>query len=108
MSRLLEVKDLSVSYGKVDALVNVSLAVEKGQIVTIIGPNGAGKTTMLAAIMGLLKSSGTITYQGQDVARMDVEDRVTEGLCLVPEKARAVRRPLRCRQSPVGSLSLPP
>ena len=86
MSRLLDVRDLSVSYGKVDALVNVSLSAEKGQIVTIIGPNGAGKTTMLAAIMGLIRSKGTITYQGQDVARMDVEDRVTEGLCLVPEK----------------------
>ena len=56
MSRdsLLEVRDLTVAYGKVAAVTNANLTVGVGQIVTVIGPNGAGKTTLLAAIMGAL------------------------------------------------------
>ena len=54
---VLEVTDLCISYGKVEALHRVNIRVEPGQIVTVIGPNGAGKTTMLAAVMGLLKLS---------------------------------------------------
>ena len=85
MSRLLEVRGLSVSYGKVEALRDVSIGLDKGQIVTIIGPNGAGKTTMLAALMGLLPSRGHVAYEGRDLAGIDIEDRVAEGLCIVPE-----------------------
>ena len=60
----LEVKDLSVCYGRVQALRDVSISVEKGEIVSIIGANGAGKSTMLKAISGIVKpSSGTISYQ---------------------------------------------
>ena len=55
---LLDVKDLCVAYGKVEALSNASLTVGEGQIVTVIGPNGAGKTTLLSAIMGVLGSRG--------------------------------------------------
>jgi len=83
--RLLEVRDLHVAYGKVEAVHGVSLAVEAGRIVTVIGPNGAGKTTLLAAIMGLLPSRGEILYAGTSVNRMPVEQRVGRGLCLVPE-----------------------
>jgi branched-chain amino acid transport system ATP-binding protein len=54
MSPILDVVDLRVSYGKVEAVRGATLTVDRGQIVTIIGPNGAGKTTLLAAIMGLL------------------------------------------------------
>lgn len=86
MSTLLAVQNLSVSYGKVDAVRNVSLSVEKGQIATIIGPNGAGKTTMLGAMIGLLPSRGNISYDGRDLARFTIEDRVSAGICLVPEK----------------------
>ena len=57
---VLEVKDLSVAYGKVEAVSKVSIAVGEGQIVTVIGPNGAGKTTTLSAIMGLLPSTGQV------------------------------------------------
>ena len=57
--RILEVRDLSVAYGKVEALTNANLDVGTGQIVTVIGPNGAGKTTMLAAIMGALPANGS-------------------------------------------------
>jgi branched-chain amino acid transport system ATP-binding protein len=83
---MLSIEDVCVSYGKVDAVRNVSLSVAEGQIVTVIGPNGAGKTTLLMAAMGLLRSSGRMTFQGTDLAAVDVEGRVERGLCLVPEK----------------------
>jgi branched-chain amino acid transport system ATP-binding protein len=63
-----------------------TLAMNKGQIVTIIGPNGAGKTTLLAAIMGLLQANGRMSFDGRDLTHMEVEDRVAMGMCLVPEK----------------------
>ncbi len=63
----------------------VSLAMQPGQIVTVIGPNGAGKTTLLAAAAGLLRSRGRVIYDGIDLQRLDVEDRVERGFCLVPE-----------------------
>jgi len=86
MSALLEVRDLSVAYGKVEAVHGVSLTVAAGSIVSVIGPNGAGKTTLLAAIMGTLASSGGIVYDGQPINRLTVEQRVGAGLVLVPEK----------------------
>jgi len=82
----MEVTNLSVSYGKVEAVRAVSLTIDAGQIVTIIGPNGAGKTTLLGAIMGLLPSLGSIVYEGRDLKGRDIEDRVFDGLCLVPER----------------------
>ncbi len=85
-SPLLQVDSLSVSYGKVEAVHDVSLQVEAGRIVTVIGPNGAGKTTLLGAIMGLLPGRGGIRYQGADLARASVEERVARGVCLVPER----------------------
>ena len=86
MSRLLDVRNVSVSYGKVEAVRNISLSIDAGEIVSIIGPNGAGKTTLLGALMGLLPSRGDVQYAGQDLASVDIEDRVQAGLCLVPEK----------------------
>ena len=86
MSALLEVEDLRVNYGKVEAVHHIGLKVEAGQIVTVIGPNGAGKTTSLAAIMGLLPSSGRIVFDGHAQRRANVEKRVIQGLALVPEK----------------------
>ncbi|MBA3504918.1 MAG: ATP-binding cassette domain-containing protein, partial [Betaproteobacteria bacterium] len=83
---LLEVRDLCVGYGKVEAVHHVSLIVEEGQIVTVIGPNGAGKTTLLGAVMGLLPSRGEVRYLGASAARMSVEQRVGRGLVLVPER----------------------
>jgi branched-chain amino acid transport system ATP-binding protein len=85
-SRLLEVRDLHVSYGKVEAVHGVSLDVDAGSIVTVIGPNGAGKSTLLAALMGLLPSRGSVRYAGSDVAAVPVESRVAAGLTLVPER----------------------
>src|SRR6185369_2103499 len=86
VTQMLSIENVSVAYGKVEAVRNVSLSVEQGQIVTVIGPNGAGKTTLLMAAIGLLKSTGRMVFQGADLARIDVEGRVERGLCLVPEK----------------------
>jgi len=86
MSAMLEIKDLHVSYGQVDAVRGVSLSLDKGQIISVIGPNGAGKTTLLAAAMGLMPSKGVLRFEGEDLHGLDVEARVERGLCLVPEK----------------------
>jgi branched-chain amino acid transport system ATP-binding protein len=83
---MLEIADLHVSYGQVDAVRGVSLSLMPGQIVTVIGPNGAGKTTLLGAAMGLLPSTGVLRFEGEDLKELDVESRVERGLCLVPEK----------------------
>jgi len=84
---VLEVTDLCISYGKVEALHRVNIRVEPGQIVTVIGPNGAGKTTMLAAVMGLLKrSQGELKFFGEVLGEIEVERMVSRGMSLVPEK----------------------
>ena len=82
----LALTDVSIRYGKVEAVHRVSLAVARGQIVTVIGPNGAGKTTLLSAVMGLLPFEGTINYDGRSLAKASIEERVAGGLCLVPER----------------------
>lgn len=83
---VLEVSNLTVSYGKVEALSNASLKVGEGQIVTVIGPNGAGKTTMLSAVMGMLASKGQVGFDGQIEGVPEVERMVARGMNLVPEK----------------------
>jgi branched-chain amino acid transport system ATP-binding protein len=86
VSALLELSDVSVAYGKVEAVHGVSLSIAAGCIVTVIGPNGAGKTTLLGAIIGLLPARGSIRYAGASLAELAVEQRVARGLCLVPEQ----------------------
>jgi len=83
---LLEVRDLHVSHGKVEAVHGVGLEVPAASIVTVIGPNGAGKSTLLAALMGLLPGRGAVRYAGRDMAQLPVEARVAAGLTLVPER----------------------
>ena len=83
---VLEVTNLSVAYGKVEAVSGVSLSVGEGKIVTVIGPNGAGKTTTLSAIMGLLPSRGDVAFDGSIEAVPEVERMVVRGMNLVPEK----------------------
>ena len=82
---LLRVSDVHVAYGKVEAVRAVSLDVADKEIVTIVGANGAGKTTLLNAIMGILPLKGMAAFAGQDIALLDIEDRVAAGLSLVPE-----------------------
>lgn len=87
---ILQVSDLSVRYGKVEALHQGKLSVGAGQIVSVIGPNGAGKSTLLNAIMGALPSNGhskgIVEYLGDDISSLAIERRVSRGMCLVPEK----------------------
>ena len=88
-NQLLEVKDLSVSYGDVRALEDVSLEVEEGSIVALVGSNGAGKSTLLKAIAGLLHpAKGQVLFMGEDLARQKTKRRVNRGIVLVPEGRR--------------------
>ena len=81
----LRVTDAHIAYGKIEAVRGVTLDVAENEIVTIIGANGAGKTTLLNAIMGILPLKGGVTFAGDDLARLEIEDRVAAGLSLVPE-----------------------
>lgn len=83
---LLEVNDLHAGYGKAEVLRGITLNVRAGQVVTVIGPNGAGKSTLLNALMGLLPLRGSLHFNGEDVSRLTLEERVMAGLALVPEK----------------------
>ena len=82
----LEVKDLRVQYGKIEAIKGISFVVEQGEIVTLIGANGAGKTTTLKTISGLRPvASGQIIYDGQDISKMSAHERVNLGISQAPE-----------------------
>lgn len=85
MTVLLDARNISVSFGKIDAVQDVSLSVKAGQIVTVIGPNGAGKSSLLKALMGALPCRGDLSYAGADIRSRALEDRVDAGLYLVPE-----------------------
>ena len=89
MSNILEIRDLQVHYGGIEAVKGISLDVPQGQIVTLIGANGAGKSSTLRAIAGLVKpSAGTITFQGEDITGKDSNLIVSRGITLVPEGRR--------------------
>ncbi|MBS1907106.1 MAG: ABC transporter ATP-binding protein [Actinobacteria bacterium] len=83
---LLELKDVSVHYGRIQAIHGISFAVEEGEIVSLIGANGAGKTTTMRTISGLLNpSSGSITFDGEDITKMKAHLRVVKGISQSPE-----------------------
>ncbi|MBI3997430.1 MAG: ABC transporter ATP-binding protein [Armatimonadetes bacterium] len=86
---MLEVRQLSVSYGDLRALWDVSFRVSAGELVAIIGPNGAGKTTTLRAILGLIPAAaGEIVFNGRHLNHEPSHRRVREGIALVPEGRR--------------------
>ena len=90
---MLEINDLSVNYGGIKALQQVSLRVEKGEIVTLIGANGAGKTTTLKTISRLLTAkTGRIIYQGQDITHLPPHEIVKRGIAHSPEGRRILAR----------------
>lgn len=94
MSSVLEVKDLSVSYGVVPALREISFHVDEGEVVALIGPNGAGKTTTMHTISGLLKpKSGDILYCGKSIVGSEAHKLVAQGISQVPE-GRGIFPPL--------------
>ena len=85
----LEVDGLAVAYGTIRAVRNISLVVEKGELVALLGPNGAGKSTTLMAIMGLVTSQrGRVIFDGVAITRWPTERIVRSGLTLVPEGRR--------------------
>jgi branched-chain amino acid transport system ATP-binding protein len=82
----LEIRDLRVHYGKIEAIKGVSVVVNQGEIVTLIGANGAGKTTILKTISGLRPvSSGEITFDGENINKIPAHERVDLGISQVPE-----------------------
>lgn len=86
---LIELKDVSVRYGEIEALRGVSLSVEAGEVVTLLGGNGAGKSTTLRAISGLTKpASGEILYEGKSLTGLGPEEIVRMGIAHVPEGRR--------------------
>ena len=89
---MLEVQNINSFYGKIHALKDVSINVEKGEIVTIIGANGAGKSTMLRTTSGLLKPrSGSIRLEGEDLTRLRPHEIVMKGVVQVPLLHRRTR-----------------
>ncbi|MFD2080345.1 ABC transporter ATP-binding protein [Actinopolymorpha cephalotaxi] len=83
---MLEIAGMSVHYGRIEALRDVSLTVEEGEIVTLIGANGAGKTTTMRAVSGLIPlSRGSISFNGEDITRLRADLRVRRGICQSPE-----------------------
>lgn len=83
---LLKVTDLRAGYGKAEVLHGLSLQAAKGSVITVIGPNGAGKSTFLNSLMGILPAKGQIEFNGQSITDLTLEERVMQGISLVPEK----------------------
>ena len=89
MSNILEIKNLSVSYGGIEAIKNISFDVEEGRIVTLIGSNGAGKSSTLRSIAGIVKAKhGEVLFQGENILGMSPDQIVKHGITLVPEGRR--------------------
>ena len=89
MSKILEIKNLSVSYGGIEAIKNISLDVEAGSIVTLIGSNGAGKSSTLRSIAGIVKAkSGEVLFEGENILGLSPDQIVKRGVTLVPEGRR--------------------
>src|SRR5690606_18139066 len=83
---LLEIENVSLLYGRIQALHGISLHVDEGEIVALIGANGAGKTTTMRAISGLRPvAGGRIVFAGEDITRLRADLRVVRGLCQAPE-----------------------
>ena len=90
---LLEVSDLSISYGDIRAVSGVGFALDKGELVSIIGANGAGKTSILGGIMGMVPvRGGNIRFKGREMNRLASFERARAGMRLVPERARVFPR----------------
>ena len=87
MSALLEIENLRVGYGQVEALFGVSMKVEPGQIITVVGPNGAGKSTFLNAVAAVIPSKGgSVVFNGRATSGLSTEDLAGAGMALVPER----------------------
>jgi branched-chain amino acid transport system ATP-binding protein len=90
---LLEVHDLAVTYGDIEAVRDLSFDLDQGELVSIVGANGAGKTSILNAVMGIEPAHrGRILFEGRDITRMPVHQRARLGIRVVPERSRVFPR----------------
>jgi branched-chain amino acid transport system ATP-binding protein len=90
---LLEVNNLTVAYGDIEAVRNLGFSLEQGELVSIVGANGAGKTSILNAVMGIEPiQSGRIVFNGEDITRLPVHERARRGIRVVPERSRVFPR----------------
>ncbi|KOO42850.1 ABC transporter ATP-binding protein [Priestia koreensis] len=90
---LLELKNIETYYGKIQALKNISLTVNRGEIVTLIGSNGAGKSTTLKSVSGQVKlGAGSILFNGKDITKLPAHDTTLLGIAHVPEGRRIFPR----------------
>ena len=85
MIPVLDIRHLSASYGRVEALHDISLSIADGEFVAVLGPNGAGKSTLMRAIMGLVANSGEVVFCGTSLPRQSPDTCVARGVVLVPE-----------------------
>lgn len=83
---ILQVKGLRAGYGRAEVLHGLDIQAASGSVITVIGPNGAGKSTLLNTLMGILPGQGVIEFRGQDITTLTLEERVMNGMALVPEK----------------------
>ena len=106
---MLELDDLHVHYGNIQALDGISLRVDEGELVALIGSNGAGKSTVLKAISGLVRPSrGTIRYLGEEITRLPTDRIVKLGISHCPD-GRRILGPLTVRAHPIlGCIQRPP
>ena len=85
---MLDISNLKVFYGPIEAVHGISLHVSEGQCVTLLGPNGAGKSSTISAICGTVNTAGTIRFLDKDLVDMGIEDRVRKGISVSPEGRR--------------------
>ena len=105
---MLEAKHLEVAYGQARALESVSLSVKAGELVCVVGPNGAGKSTLINTIAGLLRlKSGSLTFDGVDLAKLPPHDFIVTGIAVVPEGRRLFTRMSVRENLEMGSLVAP-
>lgn len=85
---MLEIRQLKVFHGVIEAVHGIDISVAEGECVSLLGPNGAGKTSTLSAITGTARSSGTIKLAGEDIYRLSIEERCKHGIAISPEGRR--------------------
>ena len=85
---MLKIEQLKVFHGPIEAVHGIAISVGEGQCVTLLGPNGAGKTSTLSSITGTARATGTIRFNGEDIAPLQIEERCKRGIAISPEGRR--------------------
>lgn len=85
---MIQLENLNAFYGRVQSLRSVSLSLQPGKIYTILGANGAGKTTLMRGILGLVRSTGSVRFGGEDISALSTHERIRRGIAIVPENRR--------------------